>query len=77
VLGIHAAETILASDHVWPHPKAGHMEASDTIKFFAQPLQEGAVHIWGPVRIDLIRKINATVSPFHVYRWRKIPSDVI
>jgi hypothetical protein len=46
VLGIHAAETILASDHVWPHPKAGHMEASDTIKFFAQPLQEGAVHIW-------------------------------
>jgi len=46
VLGTHAAETILASDHVRSHPKAGHMDASDTIKSSAHPLQEGAVHIW-------------------------------
>ncbi|EIZ79449.1 hypothetical protein WSK_1969 [Novosphingobium sp. Rr 2-17] len=46
VLGTHAAETILASDHVRLHPKAGHMDASDPINFSAQPLQEGAVHIW-------------------------------
>lgn len=46
VFGTHAAETILASDHVRSHPQAGHMDASDPIKFSAQPLQEGAVHIW-------------------------------
>lgn len=46
VLGTHTAETILASGHVRPHRKAGHMEASDPIKFSVQPLQEGAVHIW-------------------------------
>jgi len=46
LLGTHTAETILASGHVRPHRKAGHMEASDPIKFSVQPLQEGAVHIW-------------------------------
>lgn len=46
VLGTHAAETILASDHARSQPKAVHMEANDPIKFSAQPLQEGAVHIW-------------------------------
>lgn len=45
LLGTHTAETILASGHVRPHRKAGHMEASDLIKFSVQPLQEGAVHI--------------------------------
>lgn len=46
LLGTHTAETILASGLVRPHRKAGHMEASDPIKFSVQPLQEGAVHIW-------------------------------
>ena len=47
VLGTHTAETIFASGHVRPHRKAGHMEASDPIKFSVQqPLQEGALHIW-------------------------------
>ena len=46
LFGTHTAETILASDHVRSHSKAGLMEANDPIKFSVQPLQEGAVHIW-------------------------------
>jgi hypothetical protein len=48
LFGTHAAETILASDHERSHQKAGHMEANDPIKSLAQPLQEGAVHLWTP-----------------------------
>ena len=36
VFGTHAAETILASDHVRPHPQAGHMDASDLINTTAE-----------------------------------------
>jgi hypothetical protein len=32
VLGTRAAETILASDYMWSHPKAVHIEASNPIK---------------------------------------------
>ena len=32
VLGTRAAETILASDYMWSHSKAVHMEASNPIK---------------------------------------------
>ncbi|MCA0340487.1 MAG: hypothetical protein LCH99_12255, partial [Proteobacteria bacterium] len=34
--GTRVAETILASGHVRPHPKAAHMEASDPIKIYLQ-----------------------------------------
>jgi len=44
VLRTRAADTSLASDHMWPHPKAVHMNASDQ-NTAAHILQEGAVHI--------------------------------
>ena len=47
LLGTRVAETILASGHVRPHPKAAHMEASDPIKNICRKhLEAGAVHIW-------------------------------
>jgi len=42
------AETILASGHVRPHRKAGHMIASDPINRCSACCKPGAVHIWIP-----------------------------
>lgn len=76
MLRTRAADTSLASDHMWPHPKAVHMNASDQ-NTAAHILQEGAVHICShPYLRDLLSlsapsEIEARVA-FHrssaVYR---------
>jgi hypothetical protein len=62
LLGTGVAETILASGHVRPHPKAAHMEASDPIKNICKKhLQVGAVHIWVWVSVNW-RGLAAIIS---------------
>lgn len=53
--GTRVAETILASSHVRPHTKAGHMIASDSIKSLLNNLARRVPSTYG---VRIARRLN-------------------